>query len=242
MPTSAYKEVGADIVTGAESGGPSAEEQQIQSHINVGWSERRGSVIAGAILIAAVFFRMSWRGKLALLLGGFLVQRGVTGHCAVYQRLGLNTAVRGGGRGLHVEKTIRVERPAQELFGFWRHLENLPQIMPHLESVQEKGERLSHWVVKGPAGQRVEWDAQIIREHPGQMIAWQSLPGAEVENAGSVWFKPMDGATEVKVAMQYNPPGGELGAAVASLLGESPEQQLEDDLRRFKEMMESSQA
>ena len=238
MPTSteAYKEVGADIVTGAEVG-ISAEEQQ-QSAINVGELERKRSIFAGVLLISAVFLKMSLRTKLALILGGLLIQRGVTGKCGVYRRLGMNTASGPEPRGVRFEKMIRIERPARELFGFWRHLENLPRFMAHLDSVQEKSERISHWVVKGPVGQRLEWDAEIIGEHPGEMIAWQSLPGTEVQNAGSVRFKPVDGATEVKVAIQYHPPGGSFGAAIASLLGQSPEQQLEEDLRRFKQMME----
>lgn len=239
MPTSteAYKEVGADLVTGAEAG-MSAEEQRMQSRINVGYSERKRSIYIGGLLVALIFLRMSLREKLGLLLGALLIQRGLTGSCAVYRRFGISTARPTELAGLKVEKVIRVERPARELFGFWRHLENLPRIMPHLESVQEKSERLSHWVVKGPAGKRLEWDAEIISEHPGEMIAWKSLPGAEVQSAGSVRFKAVDGATEVKVAMQYQPPGGQFGEAIASFLGQSPEQQLEDDLRRFKEMME----
>lgn len=237
MPTQAYKEIGADIVTGAETG-VSAEEQQ-STGINVGDVERRRSIFAGALLVALVFLKLDLRSKLGLLLGGMLIQRGVTGRCGVYRRLRLNTAgADSSAHGLKFEKVIRVERPARELFGFWRHLENLPRIMPHLESVQEKSERVSHWIVKGPAGKRLEWDAEIISEHPGEMIAWQSLPGAAVQNAGTVRFKAVDGATEVKVAMQYSPPGGGLGAAVSALLGHSPEKELEEDLNRFKLMME----
>ena len=116
--------------------------------------------------------------------------------------------------------------------------------MPHIEAVEETSARRSHWTVKGPAGTSVEWDAEIISEHEGQMISWQSLPGSQVENAGSVWFEPAgdDSGTDVKVALQYHPPAGVLGAAVARMFGEAPEQQLEEDLSRFKELMEAAPA
>lgn len=210
--------------------------------VNVSESERVGSFFGGLALLIAGLMRGRFLGRVLAVLGGYLAYRGMTGRCALYRYLEINHAAERPGVpdnvGINVEKTIRVERPAPELFAFWRKLENLPRIMPHIESVQETGINRSHWVVRGPAGSHLEWDAEIITEHPGEMIAWQSLPGAEVQNAGSVWFKPVNGATEVKVALQYNPPAGSLGAAVASLLGESPEQQLEQDLGRFKQLSE----
>jgi uncharacterized membrane protein len=127
-----------------------------------------------------------------------------------------------------------------ELYHFWHDLSNLPAIMPHVKSVTVDGSR-SHWIVTGPAGHDVEWDAEFITEKPGETIAWQSLPGAEVKNAGSVHFEPSQNgyATVLKVALEYLPPGGKAGALIARLFGEAPDQQLEADLARFKEMIEA---
>ena len=116
--------------------------------------------------------------------------------------------------------------------------------MEHVESVRELDNRRSSWVVRGPLGHDVEWTAEIITDRQNEMISWESLPGAEVQNAGSVWFEPAEGgsSTEVKVSLQYQPPAGVIGATVAKLLGESPDQQLQNDLAKFKTLIESGQA
>src|SRR5260370_25086851 len=110
--------------------------------------------------------------------------------------------------------------------------------MRHLESVQVQGNR-SHWVAKGPLGTCVEWDAEIYNENPNEMIAWRSLEGADVDSTGSVHFTPAPGGrgTDVRVVLKYNPPAGKLGAAIAKLFGSEPDQQIRDDLRRFKQLM-----
>jgi uncharacterized membrane protein len=139
-----------------------------------------------------------------------------------------------------VEQTVRVARPAEELYRFWRDLENLPRFMDHLESVRALDELRSHWAARGPAGTRVEWDAEIHNDVPGQLLAWRSLPGSEVDHAGSVHFEPeSDDYTLVRVVLRYDPPAGKVGAAVARLFGEDAETQVADDLRRFKQVMES---
>ena len=149
----------------------------------------------------------------------------------------------GRGEGLRVEQTVRIARPAEELYRFWRNLENLPRFMDHLESVRVLDERRSHWVARGPVGSRVEWDAEVHNEIPGQLLAWRSLPGAEVNHAGSVHFEPDAGDfTLVRVILRYDPPGGRLGAGVARLFGEDPDTQVADDLRRFKQVMEAGDA
>jgi uncharacterized membrane protein len=135
---------------------------------------------------------------------------------------------------------VLVNRPAHELYQFWRNFENLPRFMDHLESVTVIDENQSHWVAKAPAGTRVEWNAAIHNEIEDELIAWRSLPGADVNNAGSVHFTPAgEGRTEVRVVLSYEPPAGKMGAAIAKLLGEEPSQQVEDDLRRFKQVMEA---
>jgi uncharacterized membrane protein len=130
-----------------------------------------------------------------------------------------------------------------ELYDYWRRLENLPRILQHLESVKELDHRRSHWVAKAPAGQTVEWDAEIINDVPGEVIAWRSLPGASVPNAGAVTFReaPAGRGTEIKVNLEYEPPLGRLGVAVARLFTEEPTVQVREDLRRFKALMETGE-
>jgi len=148
-----------------------------------------------------------------------------------------------GGREIDVRESITINRPAEELYRFWRNFENLPRIMTHLESVQVTGDRRSHWRAKAPVGSTVEWDAEITEDRPNQLIAWRSLEGADVENSGSVQFVPAPGGrgTEVHVEIRYNPPGGMIGAAIAKLFGEEPSQQVKDDLRHFKQVMETGE-
>ena len=145
-----------------------------------------------------------------------------------------------GGGGIEVHKTMTVTRTPDEAYRLWRDFEGLPRFMRHLESVRVTGERTSHWVAKGPAGMKVEWDAEILEDRPGELISWRSLPDAEVANAGVVRFKPAPGnrGTEVHVQLHYAPPAGRAGAAFAKLFGREPSQEVEGDLRRFKQVLE----
>jgi len=144
---------------------------------------------------------------------------------------------------VHVEHTVVVNRPADELYRFWRDFTNLPRFLQHLQDVTIIDEKRSHWVTKAPAGTTVEWDAEIINEVENELIAWQSIGDTNVPNAGSVRFVPADGGegTEVKVALNYDPPAGKLGDVIAKLFGESPDQQVRDDLRKFKQLMEAGE-
>lgn len=139
--------------------------------------------------------------------------------------------------------SVTIRRSGEDLYRFWRDVQKLPSFMYHLESVRVDGDRRSHWTAKAPAGRTVEWDAEIVEDRPGELIAWRSLGGADVGNTGSVRFRPAPGdrGTEVSVGIEYSPPGGALGAVVAKLLGEEPEQQIKDDLRRFKQLMETGE-
>jgi uncharacterized membrane protein len=146
------------------------------------------------------------------------------------------------GEGVRVDERIVINRARSEVYRFWRDLENLPRFMDHLESVTVLDEDRSHWVAKGPAGSRVEWDAVIHHEIPNELIAWRSLEGAQVDNAGSVHFSPTEnGDTEVRVVLRYDPPAGKAGAAVAWLLGEEPSGQVAEDLRRLKQVVEATE-
>ena len=144
---------------------------------------------------------------------------------------------------IRVDKVVAIERSPEELYSFWRQFENLPRFMRHLEAVRAVGQTRSHWVAKGPAGTNVEWDAEVVDDRPGELISWRSLPGADVENSGSVRFERAPGGrgTFVRVKMQYHPPGGIFGASLAKLLGEEPEIQVQRDLYRFKQLMETGQ-
>lgn len=218
------------------------------SATNVGEVERWLSLAGGGALALYGLRRGTLGGLIAAVTGGSLVYRGLSGQCPLYSTLGLTTARHGpattipAGQGVKVEQTVTIERNRQDLYHFWRNLENLPRIMHHLESVRVQGNR-SHWVAKGPLGTRVEWDAEIYNENPNEIIAWRSLPGSEVDTTGSVHFTPAPPGrgTEVRVVLKYNPPAGKLGATIAKLLGEDPRQQIREDLRCFKQLLEAGE-
>jgi uncharacterized membrane protein len=138
---------------------------------------------------------------------------------------------------------ITIKASPEDLYRRWREFERLPTFMFHLESVRETGEGRSHWVAKAAAGSTVEWDAEVVEDVPGERIAWRSLEGASVEHSGSVRFvpAPRGQGTEVHVELRYSPPGGGLGTVVAKLFGEEPNQQLADDLRRLKQIVETGE-
>jgi uncharacterized membrane protein len=146
-------------------------------------------------------------------------------------------------QGIHVVQAITINRPRNEVYGFWHNFENLPRFMAHLESVEVSGEGRSHWTAKAPAGTTVEWDAETIDDRPNELIAWRSLEDATVPNSGTVRFTdaPGDRGTEVHVELRYQPPGGKLASLIAKLFGEEPDQQVKGDLRRFKQVMETGE-
>lgn len=226
---------------------------------NVAKPERIGSVALGAALITYGVGRRDKAGALAALLGGALVQRGATGNCMVYRALGVSTAsadavltpprsdVTGRAATVNARKARKIERAVTiegsraELYAFWRNLENLPRFMEHLVSVRVLSSMRSHWVAKATMGTTVEWDAEIVNDIPDTLIAWKSDRGADVPNAGSVHFTdaPRGRGTVVRVVMEYEPPAGKLGAAVAELSAEDPDRQVREDLRKFKQLIET---
>jgi len=144
---------------------------------------------------------------------------------------------------VRVSKSVTIKRPPEAVYAFWRQLENLPRFMYHLKGVRSTESGRSHWVARAPAGQQVEWDAEIVDDRPGEMIAWRALPGSDIRHEGSVRFTPApsDRGTEVEVTLEYDAPGGKAGALIASMFGEEPTQQIRDDLRRFKQVMETGE-
>lgn len=221
-----------------------------QSDTNVRPDERWFSALSGAALMAYGLRKPSWKGALLALGGGSLFHRAISGHCLLYNALGINTnkPLKAGvvsvrhNRGIKIERSIWVDSPPAETYRFWRNFENLPRFMNNVESVIITGEKRSHWVVKGPAGIRVEWDAEIHNEDENELIAWRSLENADVSHAGSVHFEPAGSGTEVRIVLSYEPPAGRTGDTIMKLFGEEPERQIEEDLHRFRQVMQTSPA
>ena len=217
------------------------------SKANLGRNERIGSGLVGAALISYGVVRRDASSVVLGLLGTLLIYRGATGHCKCYEQLGIDTTSLSNGRGvsgnsgIRIEHSVDVARSPMELYYYWHQLTNLPEIMRHVKSVTVEGSR-SHWVVAGPAGYEVAWDAEFINEKPGELIAWQSLPDSVVHNAGSVRFRSLNEgrSTRITVALEYLPPAGKAGAVIAGLLGVSPLRQLREDLELFRTRMDSS--
>jgi uncharacterized membrane protein len=187
---------------------------------------------AGALMSVYGLARGGIKGTAATFLGLRLLMRGLTN-----QSMGGMAGIKQSG-AVEVTKTMTVDAPVEEVFGFWRAYENFPRFMAHVREVRDLGDARSHWVVDGPAGKPVEWDAVITEMQPNQVLAWQSVPGSEVENRGHVRFDDVNGRTRVTVRMSYTPPGGALGHAVASFFGKDPETAMDEDLGRFKVLVE----
>jgi uncharacterized membrane protein len=231
-----------DRMTAERPAGPDidldAAMQQHELAAGAGGSSTRWlPVVAGGGLALYGLRRGSLGGLALAALGGGVIYYAATG------RLPLAGGVPGGDGSVRVEHALTINRPADELYRHWRQLENLPRLMSHLESVRAIDERRSHWVAQAPLGQTVEWDAEIINDEPGRVIAWRSLEGASIANTGAVRFAPAPGGrgTEVRVRIEYAPPAGGLGAAVAKMFGREPSQQVREDLRRFKQQLEAGE-
>jgi uncharacterized membrane protein len=221
---------------------------RLDTEVNVGRTERWVSGAAGVALLAYGLGRRRFRAVL-LPVGVGLLHRALTGRSQINRVLRRNSALDEGrvspvaslsrGEGRRIEQAVMIQRPRGELFRFWRQFDNLPRFMDNLESVTILDSRRSRWVAKGPVGTRVEWDAEIHNEIEDELIAWRSLPGADVDQAGSVHFSATpDGQTEVRVIVRYAAPGHRMGDVVAHILGDDPERQIADDLRRLKQVME----
>jgi uncharacterized membrane protein len=218
---------------------------------NISKAERVASVVGGGVLAWYGLRRKSPAGYALAAIGGDLMRRGTTGHSFLYEAIGVRTRNPGQGAnvsvpyelGVRVDRVVTVNKPREEVYRFWRQFDNLPRFMRHLESVKDLGFGRSHWVAKGPAGRTVEWDAEILVEKENELISWRSLEGSGVQNAGSVHFRDARGGrgTEVGIELQYNPPGGLVGATVARLFGEEPTKQIAEDLHRFKALMETGE-
>jgi uncharacterized membrane protein len=225
----------------------------MRSNVNVARAERWASAIGGAALAAYGLKQLRDRtagGTAIAAAGGTLLLRAATGHCAMYSAAGISTARRrdtrsalSGRRGVHVEEAVTINRPPDELYDFWRDFERLPRFMQNLVSVKRRDNRRSHWVAKAPGGRTVEWDAEVINEIPNELIAWKTIADSGVISAVSVHFDAAGRGrgSRVRVRMQYDPPAGKVGAAIARMLGAEPSQTVREDLRRFKQLMEAGE-
>jgi uncharacterized membrane protein len=217
---------------------------------NVGDAERWASLLGGGTLALYGLSRGSPGGLVLALLGGSLAYRGATGHCHLYQALGLSTADDRGRRdagapadAAEVERSISIGKPADDLYRSWREPRNLSRIMGHFAEVTPLDGSRAHWAVRGPMGRRIEWDSRVVDDRPGEVLRWESLPAADLPNEGSIRFRPAPGdrGTEVTLRVDFDPPGGALGRAAMRLLGVAPMLIAEKALRRFKSLVETGE-
>lgn len=213
---------------------------------NIGDVER---MTTGAIGLALAAFGLSRRSPFGILLaigGAGLLSRAATGYCPLNEAAGLTEEDKDAApwnRSVRVKGTVTITKPRQEVYAFWRKLENLPRFMRHLESVVETDAKHSDWSAVAPAGRKVSWHAEITEESIDERIAWRSLEGSEIPNEGAVTFEDAPGGrgTVVRVELEYHPPLGALGATVAKLFGEEPKGQIADDLRRLRAILEAGE-
>ncbi len=223
------------------------------------WSRVGGDVMDLALLGAAFTSDRSQRGRVTAATAAVAGVTILDTYCAEQLSEGQQGGDRAGSAGaaggalgrlaavapsmsrtIHVRKAITIGKPAEELYGFWRNLENLPRVMWYLESVQTIDDRRSHWKAKAPFGRTVEWDAEITEDEPNKRLSWRSVAGADVDNEGTVRFERAPGGrgSTVHVELRYDPPGGVIGATFARLFGKEPEQEVREALRTFKQVME----
>ena len=215
---------------------------------NWGTTERLGAMVLGSALM---LYGAKRRGIIPTLLGGVFLYRGAAGPGALVGWPGLdNRAKRPHPQtsvphreGIKIASAITVDRPASELYNYWRDLTHLPVFMKQLESVQSTGAGRSHWILNSAAGMKLSWDAEMINDVPNELLAWRSLPGGDLDHAGSVRFEPAPGGrgTTVKVTIEYRPPVGKLGVVAANLLGVAPDRLIKTDLSRLKQLLETGE-
>lgn len=223
-------------------------------NLSIGQVETLMSAVGGGALVIGGLVRRGWSGVTMALVGGSMLYCAATGRSLIPKASnrastseeershGIKPSVK-HGEGIKVEKSITIDRPAEELYRYWSAFENLPRFMTHVKAVHEIGNNRWLWIAKAPLGMVAEWEAEVYNRKENELIAWRSLEGSEIPNAGSVRFErePNGGGTVVKVAVNYAPPGGTLGATFARLFGENPDKQIDDDLHRFKQLMEVGQ-
>jgi uncharacterized membrane protein len=208
-----------------------------------GWNSRTTEQrVDGAAASPAASFLSALRHRATALAARASAHGVVTGHQPLPRTIAAISRQRKES-AMRLTGTTTISRQPQDVYDFWRHWENLPTFMAHLDEVRTTEGSRSHWKASAPFGRSVEWDAEVTEDLPGQRICWRSTEGADVDNQGIVSFKPAPGGrgTEVRVEIDYKMPAGKLGEAVARYFGEDPHQQIDDDLRRFKQVIETGE-
>jgi uncharacterized membrane protein len=209
---------------------------------NVGSDERMLAIVAGAVLLGYAWTRKS-KSLGAASVG--LLLRGATGYCPAYGAMGINHAdtkqALSGARGVHIRESVTINKPAEEIYRFWRQLDRLPEVMPHLAKVEQLDTKRSRWTAKAFDQLPITWEAEIINEQPFETIGWQTLPGQAIQTAGSVTFKASEnGGTDVNVHLQYSAPGGKAASWLASLAGQDPAKYTREGLDALKRRLEGT--
>ena len=227
-----------------------AERLRLGADVNVGKGERIASLLGGAGLAVLGARQKGIGGALLGLAGAALLHRGATGHCYVYQAMEMDTASGAPERGLAAENdpgvsvnaSVTVDRPADEVYALWRDFERAPRYMDRIARVEALDETRSRWTATGPMGRSWTWESEVVEDRAGELIAWESLPGAELPNRGWVQFHPAGAdarQTEVRYFVEFDPPGGVIGDAVARVFHDAPKEMIRGDLRRFRQMVEA---
>ena len=220
---------------------------EISHRPSIGALERVAALTTATVVVAYGLSRRNLPGVCLAAAATPIAYRGLAGDWPRgrngHSPRAITRAALGGKRGIHVHESVRLEKPIDEVYRFWRHLENLPRFMNYLETVTELGNGRSRWVAKGPGGVHVRWEAEIINEVENQVIGWQSLPGGDVITAGSVNFDTARNgrSTQVSVHFQYAPPAGRAGSLIAMMFGRDPSQTVREDLRRLKQLLEAGE-
>jgi uncharacterized membrane protein len=212
-----------------------------EDNINLSQAERIISVASGVKLALSGFkgiFKSPFSSIIKLGAGGYLLNRGLTGHCELYTRMGRTSTE---PVNVNIRSSFIINKPRQQIYDFWRKLDNLPLFMKHLESVEIIDDTRSHWILKLPTGvAKVSWDAEIVRDEPGYSIGWSSLPNSMIDNAGKVRFQdsPEDDGTLVDIVISYRPPAGGFGGGIAHVLNPVFKNMVDNDVRNFKQYMD----
>jgi uncharacterized membrane protein len=216
------------------------EDHQDVSLVNLSERKRAVSAIAGSLLLYFMMKKHKTDALLALA-GGYLLYRGISGHCPLSALKDQHLAPT--GRNINVRTHVLVNRPRSEVYAFWRKLENLNLFMQHVESIRETGDKTSSWKIRIPGlPGSLEWKAEIVKEEPGREISWQSQPGSSIENAGKINFSdtPGQGTTRIDALISYRAPFGKVGEGISRLLTPLFSRKIEEDIRSFKYYMESA--
>ncbi len=219
--------------------------------VNVGQPERWLSAIGGGALASYGILRRDWLGAALATIGGALLIRGATGHSFLYQAFDIVTVEQSpstlsnipGNRGVRIQRRMTIERPAAELYAFWRDVEKAPLYMQGITQVQQTGDRTSHWTARVPGGKTMEWNSELLEDVPGKLISWHAHGNAFTGSAGRVSFEPAAGGrgTVVMLELDFQQLKGPLGTSLGKILGHVPEGMAHENLRRFKELMEAGE-